>query len=201
MTFARSLNRAFGAILMSSAVLVASSALAQEELSDSHRQAAREAIRALGATDQFDMILPRAADQLKSTLIQATPNFEEAISATVDEVAITLAGRRSDLEREAGAIYARNFTEEELTAITDFYNSPAGQKLLENGSVVTRELLRAAEIWANGIARDLAVEADSALEARLGAEAPSSADAGIDPQTGTAEGEAPAVEEPATPAQ
>jgi uncharacterized protein len=189
MALVKSLHRALGAIVISSALMAGTAASAQE-LSEEHRQAAREAIRALGATDQFDQILPRAADQLKSTLIQATPNYEEAISATVDEVAITLAGRRSDLEREAAAIYARNFTQEELSAIAEFYTSAAGQKLLENGSIVTRELLRAAEIWANGVARDLAAESDSALEARLGANAPSLEDV------------APAAEEGAeTPAQ
>lgn len=184
MTLAKSLRSALGAIVLSSAVLSATTGWAQEELSESHREAAREAIRALGATDQFDLILPRAAAELKSTLIRAAPNYEQAITATVDEVALMLAGRRADLEREAGAIYARNFTEEELDAIAEFYTSDAGVKLLDNGAVVTRELLRAAEIWANGITRDLAVESDAALEARLGAATPSEGETGGDPAAG-----------------
>jgi uncharacterized protein len=55
--------------------------------------------------------------------------------------------------------------------------------------------MRSAEIWATGISRDLAVEADAALEQRLGDQAPTAEDAGIDPETGT-------VADPAaTPAQ
>lgn len=173
MALARHLHRALGAIVISAALLSANAASAQE-ISAEHTQAARQALRALGATDQFDGILPGAAEQLKSTLIQATPNFQEVITETVDDVAVSLAGRRGDLEREAAAIYARNFTQEELEAIAEFYESSAGQKLMENGSIVTRELMRAAEIWANGIARDLATEADAALEARLGDSAPTS---------------------------
>jgi hypothetical protein len=59
-----------------------------------------------------------------------------------------LCARRGDLEREAAQIYAKAFTEEELTAIADFYNSPARvRKLIENGPLVTRELLKSADIW------------------------------------------------------
>lgn len=195
MALAKGLLRTVCTLAMASVVAFSSGAFAQEELSDAHRQAAREAIRALGATDQFDAILPQAAANLKRTLIQATPNFEEAISTTVDEVALELASRRADLEREAADIYARNFTEEELNAIAEFYTSGPGEKLLTNGAIVTRELLRAAEIWANGISRDLAVETDKALEASLGTGAPSAE------ETGAAQQGAPAAEAPAPAAQ
>jgi hypothetical protein len=197
MTLANRLHRSLGIMVVGVTVFSASLAMAQEEPSEAHREAARGAIDALGATDQFDQILPEAAERLKSTLIRATPNYQEAIIETVDETAIDLASRRADLEREAATIYAQTFTQEELEAITAFYTSEAGIKLLENGTEVTRQLLQAAQIWANGIQRDLATETDTALEAKLGGEAPSAADAGIDPETGVAEGEEPAELAPA----
>lgn len=199
MAFGKSFRCMTAALALTAAA--AASAFAQEEISDEHRAAAREAIRALGATDQFDQILPRAAAQLKSTLIQATPNYEDAIDVTVDEVALALAGRRADLEREAALIYARNFTEEELEAISEFYNSEAGQKLLDRGADVTRELLRSAEIWANGISRDLATETDTALEARLGANTPGSAGAGAPGPDASSAGTDGAAQQEETPAQ
>lgn len=140
---------------------------AAQDVSEEAMTAARSAIGALGATDQFDNILPNAAEALKSSLIQANPNFQEVISATVDEMAIEIAGRRGDLEREAAMIYATSFTTEELNAITAFYSSDAGKKLLENGPVVTRELLKAADIWAAGIARDLSSESGKKLSILL----------------------------------
>jgi hypothetical protein len=192
--------RALGTLALT-VFLGASAAHAQEELTDEHRAAAREALTALRATDQFDEFLPRAAMQLKNALIQEAPNYDQQISATVDEVALTLAGRRADLEREAADIYARNFSIEELQAITQFYGSAAGQKLLDTGPVVTRELLRAAEIWSNGVSRDLAAEATNTLNARLGAEAaptlPGAEGAAPAPEAG---GAAP-IEAPVTPAQ
>jgi len=157
-------------------VLVAAAAVAiglvapvqAQEPSDEHLAAARAAINALNATDQFDAILPNAAQNLKATLIQTAPNLQEAISATVDEMALEMAGRRADLEREAAAIYARSFNMDELAAIEAFYASGPGQKLLQAGPLVTRELLQAAEVWSNGISRDLATATDAALRARLG---------------------------------
>ena len=107
--------------LMIAAVMTAGAPAFAQEPSESHLAAARQAITALHATDEFDAILLNAALQLKGNLIQATPDIQPEIDETVDEVAISLASRRGDLEKEAAAIYAKTFTEEELTTIADFY--------------------------------------------------------------------------------
>ena len=140
------------------AVIVAGSMAAPlqaQEISEEHLAAAREAIASINATDRYDNILPGLAEGLKAQFIQASPNFQEQISAAVDEQALELAPRRADLEREAATIYAKAFTLDELKAISSFYATEAGKKLLTNGPLVSRELAKAAEIWANGISRDL----------------------------------------------
>lgn len=103
------------------------SAFAQE-ISESHLEAARAAISAINATEQFDQILPSAARALKGELIQKDPNLEALITKTVDDKALALASRRADLETESARAYAKAFTEDELKAITAFYTSPSGQK-------------------------------------------------------------------------
>ncbi len=140
---------------------------AAQEVSDTHLKAARSAIAAIKATDQFDQILPQASAALKSELIQKNPDFQERISAVVDEKTFALVARRSDLEREAALAYARVFSEQELTEIANFYNTPAGQKLISDGPIVTRKVIEAAQIWQRGIARDLAVAVGETLEAEL----------------------------------
>ncbi len=129
-------------------------ALAQD-ISDSHLAAARGAIEAIDATDQFDNILLNAATQIKSELIGNNPDRQTEISDMVDERALALAPRRGDLENEVARVYAKLFTEEELQQIGQFYNSEAGKKLLAQGPLATREMLGAAEVWSNGIVRDL----------------------------------------------
>jgi uncharacterized protein len=149
----------FAAAILPAFVLSAKS----QEITESHLQAARAAIIAIKATDQFDAILPRAAEALRGELLRKDPNLVDQINAVVNDKTVALAGRRADLETEAARAYARVFTEDELSGIASFYSSPAGQKLLSDGPIVVRELIKAANIWQEGIARDLAAEVGKEL--------------------------------------
>lgn len=128
-----------------------------QEISESHIAEARKAIDATKATESFDSILIKAATQLKNQLTSTRPDKATEISATVEAEAIALASRRADLEREAARLFAQTFTEEELTQIATFFASVAGTKYLEATPVLGRELGKAAQVWSNGINRDLAV--------------------------------------------
>lgn len=144
-------------------------AFAADDVSESHMKAARDMLSAIGITSQYDVILPQLSTQLKQTLIQASPNYENVINETVDEKALEFAPRRGDLEKEAAAIYAKTFSEDELKTISDFYNSAVGKKLIQDGPIAARELSKAAEIWGNGITRDLSKAVNDELEAKIGA--------------------------------
>ncbi len=126
-----------------------------QEASASHLAAARKAINASKSTEQLDLILPRQAETMKAELIRNRPDAEAQINIIVDETAISLAPRRGDLEAEAAQIFVRNFTEEELNQIADFFGSDAGQKFLDLSPLVLREIQRAAQVWTNGINRDM----------------------------------------------
>lgn len=162
-------------VAASAFVAVAFSAHAQD-IGESHLKAAHAAISAIHATDSFDAILPQAAAALKQQLIQQNPDMQELITQTVDEKTLALAARRADLEREAALAYAKTFSEQNLKDIAAFYTSEAGQKLIENGPIASRELVKAADIWQNGIARDLAEQVSEKLKAVVGTTAPTAAD-------------------------
>lgn len=169
MTIFTGLKRFGVGMIVASSLVVANHPVMAQELSDDHIAAARVAISALKSTDQFDAIIPAAAEQLKTNLIRANADLQEVISATIDEEALKIVPRRGDLEKEAAQIYAKAFTKEELTAIADFYNSGAGKKLIDNGPLVTRELIKSAEIWSAGIGRDLATNVNKVLQEKIGA--------------------------------
>ncbi|OQM76773.1 DUF2059 domain-containing protein [Manganibacter manganicus] len=157
--------RRFSVVLAASAIVAFSAPAFSQDISDSHLQAARDAIEAIHATDSFDGILPQAASALQSQLIQKNPNLQQLIIETVSEKALALASRRADLEKEAANAYAKVFSEDELKSIAAFYSSEAGKKLLKDGPLVSRELVKAANIWQNGIARDLAQQVGETLAA------------------------------------
>jgi uncharacterized protein len=148
------------AVLLSGSVAIQARA---QEIPEAHLAAARDAIASLNVTDRYDNILPALAEQLKAQFIQSSPNFQGQISTIVDEEALALAPRRADLEREAATIYAKSFSVDELKVISTFFNTEAGKKLLSSTPLVSRELGRAAEIWTNGISRDLANQSTQKL--------------------------------------
>jgi hypothetical protein len=165
--------------------------LSAQDISDAHVAAARGAISALNATDPFDNILPAAAEGLKGRLISNNPDLEDEISNIVDDETIAMVSRRGDLETEAARIYAAAFSEEDLNAIAEFYNTEAGQKLIQNGPIVAREVRSAAQIWARGIERDLLENVVAKMN-----------EAGLRAVTDGAEGDGAVVEEqPAEDAQ
>lgn len=144
------------AALLSGAVVALALPASAQEISESHLKAARDAVTAIQATTMYDNILPQAAFALKQELIQQNPDKQEVISKTVDEEVLKLVSRRTDLEREAAQVYAKAMSEEDLRNIANFYNSETGKKLLETAPIVTREVIKAADIWQRGVARDLA---------------------------------------------
>ncbi|MBX3581136.1 MAG: DUF2059 domain-containing protein [Rhizobiaceae bacterium] len=153
--FRNRIRQTVAVLAASTFVALASQAFAQE-VSEAHLKAARAAVASVKATDSYDLLLPAAAQMLKTELIQQNPDLTDAISSTVDEKALALAARRADLEREVAMIYARAFSEPELNSISTFYGSEAGKKLLSQGPLIAREVTRAADIWQRGIQRDLA---------------------------------------------
>ena len=157
MNFVHRVRRVTAVLAASAFVALASQSYAQE-IAESHLKAARAAIAAVNVTGQYDNILPAAALTIKQQLIQQNPDLTDLIISTVDEKTIAIAGRRADLEREVALAYARVFSEADLNAITAFYASDAGKKLLAEGPIVSREVVKAAEIWQRGISRDLATE-------------------------------------------
>ena len=142
------------AALAMSITLVLAPASAQQ-ISAEHMEAAAKAIDATNATDSFDGILLQSAASIKDQLIGTSPDKVEEINKVVDEEAIALAARRSDLEGEARRLFAKNFSIEELDKITEFFGSDLGKKYLENTPILARELSKAARVWGQGINRDL----------------------------------------------
>lgn len=189
------------AILFSGAFTVSARA---QDVSEAQLAAARDAIAAINVTDPYDNILPNLAERLKAQFIQASPNFQTQIAAVVDAQALALAPRRADLEKEAATIYAKSFSIDELKSIATFFNTEAGKKLLTNQPLIARDMSRAAQIWANGISRDLTAQSSEKLRGIIDAtpiQAPVVDTAAPAPAAAPAKPAAPAAKPAAAPAK
>lgn len=154
--------------LAATALLAAPTPVLAQEISESHLRAARAAITAMRDTEDFDLVLPQAAQALKGDLIQKDPHLASLITSTVDEVTLSFARRRGDLEREVATLYARTLTEEQLLEVAEFFSSETGRKLLDDRAIIARETMQAATIWQRGVLRDLAQEVEARLAAASG---------------------------------
>src|SRR5690606_7122585 len=83
------------------------------------------------------------------------------------------------------------FPEDVLKEIAAFYQSEAGKTLLQKGPLAVRDVMRAAEIWQNGVARDLAQQVAETLAAAAGAKAPAPEGAQPDQDAAPADGKVP----------
>jgi len=170
--FHRRLGRhtAFATLCLAGGLICAPEAQAQT-ITSSHLQAARQAIAAIHATDQFDSFLPDTALAMKNELSQRDPNLADLISKTVNEQVMKLVPRRAALEKEVARVYAQHFTEAELKDIAKFYSGSAGKKLLKDGPAAMAESVGVYEIWRQGVGQDLAAAVGKSLDDQLNAEA------------------------------
>jgi len=134
--------------------LSAMSAAAQE-FSQSHLELARIAATSSPLAKDLDTVLPLAVQNVENRLISLRPDLHEVISTTVQGVALRLAARRPDLDNAIALVWAREFSEEELKAIADFYSSPAGKKLVEVGPKLGTAMVQTVENWGSRVYSEL----------------------------------------------
>ncbi|MEO0496694.1 MAG: DUF2059 domain-containing protein [Pseudomonadota bacterium] len=155
--------------LSCAAFLVFATPSVAQEISDSHLSVARATVKASGATSRFDLILPQLLQDVKTRFISNRPDLEAEITDVANEEAIAIAPRRADLEREVATIFARVFTEAELVELEAFYSTDTGKKLLAETDVISRQIVAASRVWANGIGRDLEINVTKTMNVRFGA--------------------------------
>jgi hypothetical protein len=128
---------------------------ATDEVTAAQIALAAEAIKASQTTRSFDNVLPNLADVTQNRLIQVRPDLHEEISNAVQAAALKLVPRRADLDRDVARIWAKAFTNDELKAISAFYSSEAGKKLVELGPKVAADSMNAVKGWSDRVSEEL----------------------------------------------
>ena len=93
--------------------------------------AARSLVTTMKLGDQYKALLPVILLNLKPTLVQDRPEIERDYDAMTAMIADTYTPFYNEMIEGAAAIYAANFTTDEMRQIEVFYRLPVGQKLLE----------------------------------------------------------------------
>ncbi len=130
-------------------------AASAEEVTESHLKAAVAAVQAAKTSRGFDNLLPLLAQQTQNRLIRMRPDQHVLIGQVVDAEALDLVARRAELDNDVARIWAKYFTEDELNAITTFYQSPAGAKLADIGPKVVGETLQSVKGWSDRVGEEM----------------------------------------------
>ena len=163
MSFIGSFVRA--AIVGAALMAVAPAAFAQE-ITASHLAVALDVVKSAKASRGFDSVLPLLAEQVENKLIRVRPDLNKEIVTAVEDAALKLSARRSDLDNDVARIWAKAFSEEELNTIAAFYKSPAGQKFADVGAQVVAESYQAVGHWSDRVGEELLQKSKDGLKAQ-----------------------------------
>lgn len=136
-------------------VLVLAGPMRAQSLPPDAAAAAKELIEASRAADQFKTILPLISQQLKPAIVQGRPEVErdyDRIMPLMTEIASRQVARMSD---DMAAIYARNFSIEEMRQITAFYRSPIGQKFLERFPAIAQQSVAVGQKFGESLVQEM----------------------------------------------
>lgn len=159
--FNRTYKRLAGGLAIAlSAAFLATGVFAQEKkapepISESHLQAAKDAVIAAKVLGTYDNFLPLIAEQTRTLFVRSNPSAGAEIDEVVNETALKLVEKRPELNQIIYEVWARRFSEEELKEIAAFYNSPVGQKFSELGAELTALSIGAGRQWSDKISAEM----------------------------------------------
>lgn len=116
--------------------------------------AAKEILQLKNAAAVYQGAVVGTIQNVKNSLLQSNINLQRDIEEISLKLARDLAGKESEIGDGMAAIYATNFSEQELKDLLAFYKSPLGKKSLEQEPKSIEASLNYMRNWGE----DLAVE-------------------------------------------
>jgi hypothetical protein len=137
-----------------------------ETFSAAHLQLAQQAVNLSKSAGAFDDILPVLANQTKALFLRSNPALAKDIEEVTQQVALSLAVKRRDLDRVIQEVWARRFSEDELKEIIAFYQSPVGAKLADLSPTIVALSVGAAKEWSDEISTLLVTQVREEMQKR-----------------------------------
>lgn len=156
---------AFGCVI--GAATIFAPVIAQETVSDAHRENARKVMAELKLFNSFDQIIPTMAEQARALFVRNNPALAAEIEESATNAALTLIERRVELDNKVIDIWASRFSEEEIKAVADFFSSDAGKKFASQSGELLQESAVAAKEWGDTLSVDIIDMVRNDLEGKI----------------------------------
>ena len=128
--------------------------------------AAREMMQVAGVAKQFDELMPLLAQQLSQSFVAIAPEKADEIRQVFAQLPTKFIDRKGELIDEVASLYAQELSVEELAAVSAFYKSPAGARLLAVQPQIARQSMALGQRWGARIGREIEQEARKELKKR-----------------------------------
>jgi hypothetical protein len=135
-------------------LLMAGPALAQAPSPDA-MSAARELMLVTKSIEMVKSILPAVANNLKPAVVQGRPEVDRAYDTILPIVMESMSDRMDKAVDEIAALYASNFSAQELRELAAFYRSPTGQKLVEKQPLIAKESMAIGQKFGQAVAKEI----------------------------------------------
>jgi uncharacterized protein len=117
--------------------------------------AAHELIVTMRSVDFFKTIMPTLMQGLKPAIVQNRPQVERDYDAIVPLLLESVNARVNEVIEQIAAVYARNFTADELREAVAFYRGPTGQKIVQKLPAISQESMAIGQRFGQSIASEL----------------------------------------------
>ena len=117
--------------------------------------AAREILVLKNASAVYNGAVIATIQNVKNSLTQSNLNLQKDIDEVSLKLARDLNGRESEIADGMAAIYATNFSEQELKDLLAFYKSPLGKKSLEQEPKSIEASLNYMRNWGEDLAQEI----------------------------------------------
>ncbi|QPF85000.1 DUF2059 domain-containing protein [Bradyrhizobium genosp. L] len=117
--------------------------------------AAKELVITMHLVDQFKALMPAILKSLKPAIVQGRSDVDHDYDTLTPVLLDGFQKRFDELSDAMAVIYASNFTADDLHALSDFYKSPVGKKLLEKTPMVTQQSMLAGQKFGQSVAAEL----------------------------------------------
>jgi uncharacterized protein len=143
----RSMLRVVTALALT--VLLGTSLARAQQVDPEALELSRKIAALTNAQATGDQVLSLIMPQLTELVVRANPGKEAEARTMMDQkVAPAMREMLPEMVEMTAQIYARHFTVEELTQLTEFYGTPLGQKLIQTQPALIAEAGQAGQQWA-----------------------------------------------------
>jgi uncharacterized protein len=148
-----------GILLIAGILLCLNFSASAQSPSPEAMKAARSLVDTMGLGDQYRALLPAILLSVKPVVVQDRPEIERDYDAMAAMIVDAYSPFYGEMIQRAAALYANNFTVDEMRQMEAFYRLPVGQKLLQKSQMLAQQTAQ--------IGQDISRKAAEELKLRL----------------------------------